>query len=123
MRRANVLVAAVWVVSGGVGVCLGPGSGKVRLCYVCVCCESGFFVYMAGPGICILCYGDTCASILRCTKCSILLHLTDIYFLSYSCIWKISQIQTCLSVVVGPGSPSIRRSSASQQAAPHGRLA
>ena len=22
---------------------------------VCVCCESGYFVLMAGPGICILC--------------------------------------------------------------------
>ena len=24
-------------------------------CYVCVCCESGLFMLMAGPGICILC--------------------------------------------------------------------
>ena len=22
--------------------------------YVCVCCESGFFVFMGGPGICIM---------------------------------------------------------------------
>ena len=27
-----------------------------------VCCESGFSVLMAGPGICILCYADSCAS-------------------------------------------------------------
>ena len=40
---------------GGVGGRLGPGSGKVGWCYVCVCCESGFSVLMAGPGICILC--------------------------------------------------------------------
>ena len=35
------------------GVCrgLGPGSGGVGWCYVCVSCESGFSVYMAGPGI------------------------------------------------------------------------
>ena len=34
-----------------------PGSGRVGWCYVCVCCESGFSVLMAGPGpgICILC--------------------------------------------------------------------
>ena len=24
-------------------------------CYVCMCCESGLSVLMAGPGICILC--------------------------------------------------------------------
>ena len=30
------------------------GVGGVWL-YVSVSCESGFFVYMAGPGICILC--------------------------------------------------------------------
>ena len=42
---------------GGVGVAgrLGPGSGRVGRCYVSVCCESGLFVLMAGPGICILC--------------------------------------------------------------------
>ena len=26
------------------------------------CCESGLSVLMAGPGIYILCYADTCAS-------------------------------------------------------------
>ena len=31
-------------------------------CYACVSCESEFSVYMAGPGICILCLADTCAS-------------------------------------------------------------
>ena len=36
---------------GGVDIRLGPGSGMVE----CVCCESGLFVLMAGPGICILC--------------------------------------------------------------------
>ena len=35
---------------------LGQGLGE------CVCCESGLFVLMAGPGICILCYAATCAS-------------------------------------------------------------
>ena len=37
---------------GRVGGRLGPGSGRGRWCYVC--CESGFSVLMAGPGICIL---------------------------------------------------------------------
>ena len=32
--------------------------GGVVLCM----CESGFAVYMAGPGICILCLADPCAS-------------------------------------------------------------
>ena len=40
---------------GRVGGWLGTGSGRVVWCYVRVCCESGFYVLMAGPGICILC--------------------------------------------------------------------
>ena len=47
---------------GGLGDWLGPVSGRVRGWYVFVCCESGFYVYMAGPCICILCWSDTCAS-------------------------------------------------------------
>ena len=39
-------VGGEWV--GGYGHSLGG-------CYVCVCCESGLFVLMAGPGICIFC--------------------------------------------------------------------
>ena len=38
-----------------VGGRLGPGSVRVGWSYVCVCCESGFSVLMASPGICILC--------------------------------------------------------------------
>ena len=38
---------------GGMGRGLGTVSGRVGWCYVCVSCESGFFVLMAG--ICILC--------------------------------------------------------------------
>ena len=34
----------------------GLGQGLGGWCSVmCVCCESGLSVYMAGPGICILC--------------------------------------------------------------------
>ena len=29
---------------GGEWVGVGPGSGRVGCCYVCVSCESGFFV-------------------------------------------------------------------------------
>ena len=39
---------------------------------------------------------------LMCTQCSILLHHIDIGFLQCICLWQISQIQTCLCVVVGP---------------------
>ena len=64
---------------------------------------------------------------LRCTQCSILLHLMDIYFLTCICLWQISQIQTCLFEVVGPGlvstSLAFVSSSASHQPGPHGRHA
>ena len=63
---------------------------------------------------------------LMCTQCSILLHLMDICFLMSICLWQISQIQTCLYVVVEPGlvstSLAFMRSSASHPAGPHGRL-
>ena len=61
---------------------------------------------------------------LRCTQCSILLHLMDICFLTCICLWQISQIQTFLFKVVGPGlvstSPAFVSSSASHPAGPHG---
>ena len=54
--------------------------------------------------------------------CSTLLHLIDICFLPCICLWQISQIQTCLYVVVGPGSvstlPAFMRSSASHPVVP-----
>ena len=64
---------------------------------------------------------------LRCTQCSILLHIMDICFLTCICLEQISQIQTRLCDVVGPGlvstSPAFVRSSASHPVGPHGRLA
>ena len=64
---------------------------------------------------------------LRCTQCSILLHLMDICFLTCICLWQISQIQTFLFKVVVPGlvstSPASVSSSASHPAGPHGRHA
>ena len=45
---------------GGVGGVGGERAGGFcqdlgGWCYVCMCCESGLSVFMAGPGICILC--------------------------------------------------------------------
>ena len=64
---------------------------------------------------------------LRCTQCSILLHLMDICFLTCICLWQISHIQTRLFSVVGPGlvstSPAFVSSSASHPVGPHGRHA
>ena len=40
---------------------------------------------------------------LRCTQCSILLHLMDICFLTCICLWQISKIQTLLFKMVGTG--------------------
>ena len=60
---------------------------------------------------------------LRCTQCSILLHLMDIYFLTCICLRQILQIQTFLFKVVGPGlvstSPAFVSSSASHPAGQH----
>ena len=39
-----VLVAVVWWCRWGVGRGLGPGSGAVGWCFVCMRCESGFSV-------------------------------------------------------------------------------
>ena len=48
---------------GGVsGEWVGGLDQGLGWCYVCVRCESGFSVYMAGLGICVLCLADTCAS-------------------------------------------------------------
>ena len=43
------------------GVGRGLDQGLEGWCYVCVSCECGFSVYMAGPGICVLRLVDTCA--------------------------------------------------------------
>ena len=57
------------------------------------------------------------AAHLGCTQCSMLFHLIDSCFLPCICLLKISQIQNCLCVFVGPGfvsiSPAFMRSKAS----------
>ena len=77
----------------------GLDKGRERWCYVCVSLDS-------------LCRWQVQVSVycawripvhLRCTQCSILLHLMDICFLTCICLWQISQIQTFLFKVVGPG--------------------
>ena len=59
---------------------------------------------------------------LRCTQCSILFHLMDICFMACICLWQISQIQTRLFKVVGPGLvstlPAFVSSSTSHPACP-----
>ena len=47
---------------GGVGGELVRGLEQGLGGVILYLCESGFFVYMAGQGICELCLADTCAS-------------------------------------------------------------
>ena len=80
---------------------------------------------MAGQGICVLCLSDTCASEVH----PVFNHVAPYgyLFLTCICLWQISQIQTSLFNVVGPGlvstSPAFVRSSASHPAGQHDRLA
>ena len=80
---------------------------------------------MAGPGICVLCLVDTCTSEVHPEFNPV--HLMDICFLTYICLWQISQIQTCFFCVVGLGlvstSPAFVSSSASHPTGLHGRHA
>ena len=83
-------------------------------CYVCVCCESRFFVEMAGPGICVL-WADGYLRILGVPS------------VQSCCTLSMSHINTFLGGVVGPGlvstSPAFTRSRASHLVGPHGQLA
>ena len=47
---------------GGVEWWLCPRSEMVVWCYVCGCCESGLFVEIAGPSICVLYSAHACTS-------------------------------------------------------------
>ena len=120
-------VSVIWLrwCRWGVGRGLGHGSGVVGWCYVCVRCESGTLCRWQVQ-VSVYCAWRIPAH-LKCTQCSILLHLMDICFLACICLWQISQIQTFLFKVVGPGlvstSPAFVSSSASHPAGPHGRHA
>ena len=112
---------------GGVGGCvgkgLGPGSGGVGWCYVCVVSLDSLCRWQVQVSVC---GAWRIPAHLRCTQCSILVHLKDICLLTCICLWQISQIQTHL-FNVGPGlvsaSPAFVRSSASLPAGTHDRLA
>ena len=78
---------------------LGQGSGAVGWCYVCVSLD---YLCRWQVQVSVYCAWRIPAH-LRCTQCSILLHLMDICFLTCICLWQISQIQTFLFKVVGPG--------------------
>ena len=91
----------------------------VGWCYVCVSLDSRCRWQVQ---VSVYCVWQIPAH-LRCTQCSILLHLMDICFLTCNCLWQISQIQTHLFKVVRPGlvstSPALVSSSASHAAGPH----
>ena len=80
-------------------------------------------MYMAAPGICVLFLADTCASEVH----PVFNPVAPYCCRTCICLLQISQIQTRLFNVVGPGlvstSPAFVRSRASHPAGPHGRLA
>ena len=95
---------------------LEPGSGRV----VWILCVDGRSRYLY---IVLIIFTITMRipAHLMCTQYSIMLHHIDICFLTCICLWHISQIQTCLCVVVGPGlvatSPAFMRSQPSSGSA------
>ena len=80
------------------------------------CLEMWCYVYVSLNYLCIsqVQVSVYCAKMipahLRCIQCSFLLHLIDICFPPYICLWQTSQIQT---------SPDFMRSSACHPAGPH----
>ena len=74
-----------WVV----GRVLGPGSGGLGLCYV----VSPDYLCGWQVQVSVYCAWQIHAH-LRCTQCSILLHIMDICFLPCNYLWQISQIHT-----------------------------
>ena len=111
-------------VGGGWVVVLGQGlGGWGGVMYVCI--VSLNFLCRWQVHVSVYCARRIPAH-LRCSQCSILFHLINICFLTCICLWHISQIQTCLRVVVGPGLvstlPAFMRSIASHPVGLHGRL-
>ena len=78
---------------------------------------------MAGPGICVLCLADTCASELH----PVVNPVTSYGYLIPNMYLFIVDIANRVCDVVGPGfvstSPAFMRSNASHPAGPHGRIA
>ena len=109
-----VWVAVMWVWSE-CGAWTRVWRGEVVLC---LCDLRVWIICVDGPGICILCQVGTCASYVH----PVFNTVTPDRYLPptvYLC-WQISQIQTCLRVVVGPGSvstsPAFMRSIATHHA-------
>ena len=106
---------------GGVGGWLGLG-GWCGVMYVCVVSMDALWRWQVQVSVY---YARQIPAQLRCTQCSIMLHLMGICFLTCICLWQISQIHTFLGVVVGSGlvSASPVFMSAIHPAGPHGLLA
>ena len=111
------MFGAEWV--GGMGQCLGGWGVVICVCVlrvwiICVDGKSRYLYIVLGGFLRILC----APSVQSCCTLSIS---------TCMCLWQISQIQTCLRAVVGPGlvstSPAFMRSIARHPAGPHGRLA
>ena len=99
------LVAVVRGVGGVGGEWVGAwkqGLEEWGPCYVCVSCETGFFVYMAGLDISI---SRRVHAHLRCTQC--FNHVAPYRCLISYCVFVLRQIyrisRRVLCAVVGPG--------------------
>ena len=114
-------VAAVSVVS--VGRVWMIGSGRVRWGVLMSVWVWGLNIVCIWYVQVILYCVRRIAAYLRCNQ----LHFIDICIIPYIWLGKISQIQTCLRVVVGPGlvsrRPAFVRSSVRHPAGSHGQLA
>ena len=89
--RGGVLDMCLCFGCGGVGGEWVAGLDQGReWCYVCVSLDSRCRWQVQ---VSVYCAWRIPAH-LRCTQCSILLHLMDICFLTCICLWQISQIQT-----------------------------
>ena len=107
----------------------GLDQGRERWGYIMYCmrCESVITLCRWQVQVTMYCTWRIPAH-LRCTQCTILLHLMDICFLTCICLWQISHIQTrltsvCRTWIMISTSPAFVSSSASHPAGPHGRHA
>ena len=74
-RCADELVRGLCLGCHGMGGCLGPVSGMVGWCYVCVVSVDSLCIWQVHVSV----YGARrIPAHLRCTQCSIMFHLIDI---------------------------------------------
>ena len=78
-------VFGLWWCRWGVGRGLGPGSEEVGWCYVCVSFVilDSLCIWQVQISVCCVC---GIPKHIRCTQCSILLHLMDICFIPCICL-------------------------------------